>query len=65
MKSPQFHAKFANLPLPQREKFFTEGEYRGFTPNDIYFKIKLYEDTIREQQIELEKLLAYSETFLI
>jgi hypothetical protein len=64
MLSHVFHAKFSNLPLDQREKFFTEGEYKGLTPLYIYFEIEDIENNIRRQQIRLEKLLAFSETFL-
>ena len=62
MKDFEFHRKYANLPLEERDtNIFFENEY--LTPNKIYKGIKDIDDRTRVDLIRKDRLLKAFEKY--
>jgi hypothetical protein len=65
MKKPlekhQFYAKFANLPITDRFVILDMINHGDLTMLRIYEKIKLADEKISEQNLEIDRLLRIAE----
>jgi len=63
MKSHEFHCKYANTPLAERERIITRDGFglniEPITLSKIYQRVKMIEDKIRPDVIELERLFDF------
>jgi len=62
MKSHEFYSKYANTPLPQRDKVILNG---GITLNQLYVEMKEIDDRIRPDVIRKDTLLGIARNYYI